>query len=284
MSLDATKPSPAPDAVAYYRRHRPEKNIARVGLTAWRSVLLEMIEDNLTLDEIHTWMTKHHKALQFQLPAKTTVRDWLTRVRQEIGKPLRQKAKSPESAIHPQPVEAPAAPATPPTKFPTAATTTATKPSKSPEPEPPSFPKTSDRESATPPASVTSDSARQKLPEPETRQNGEVDWTNAPASIPPPRKTKNSEYRSHWDKQFLARKKFLEEQRRRICEEIPNSHYRGQYLLAKVAETPKTNTTASDYAARIADLNAIYRTLPDASMGDLWVNTMSKTYVGFVEG
>ena len=132
MSLDTTKPSPAPDAVAYYRCHGPEKNIARVGLTAWRSVLLEMIEDNLTLDEIHTWMTEHHKALHFQLPAKTTVRDWLTRVRQEIGKPLRQRVKSPEPAIPPPRPEAPAAP---PTKFPTAATTAGTTPSKTQNPD-----------------------------------------------------------------------------------------------------------------------------------------------------
>lgn len=89
MSLE--KPTLDEIAVSYYRKHRPEKNIVRAGLNAWRPILIEMIEEYRTLDDIHVWMTGHHENLKLKLPAKITVRDWLTRVRREINKPLRQR-------------------------------------------------------------------------------------------------------------------------------------------------------------------------------------------------
>lgn len=82
-AIQSGRPKDAENAVAYYRAHGPEKTVARVGLAEWKPVLLEMIKDRLTRDEIHEWMAEHAAKLGFRVPAKTTLRDWLASIRKD---------------------------------------------------------------------------------------------------------------------------------------------------------------------------------------------------------
>jgi hypothetical protein len=79
------------DAVAYYRAHCPPKTARRVGRIEWEPILLEMIEDHLTHTEAWGWAQAHHDRLGFKLPAEKTLRDWMTQLRAELGKPLRRR-------------------------------------------------------------------------------------------------------------------------------------------------------------------------------------------------
>jgi len=88
------------ESIAYYRKHAPQRAQARIGLQAWKPILMEMIENYLSRSEMETWMAEHHTALGFALPSTETLKKWLSSIRKEIGKPLRvrQPASPPTSA------------------------------------------------------------------------------------------------------------------------------------------------------------------------------------------
>ncbi len=101
------------ESVAYYRRHAPERVRGKAGLRTWQPIIEEMIDGDLNIKEMTTWMTAHHETLGFKLPSTETLKKWVSDVRKEIGKPLRVRKPRSSSVVAKTASKAAAAPTRP---------------------------------------------------------------------------------------------------------------------------------------------------------------------------
>ena len=79
------------EALAFYRSHCDVKKERPARFRIWELILLEMVKNERTLDEINEWIAEYHQQLGYKKPAVTTVRDWVSRIRKERKRQLRQQ-------------------------------------------------------------------------------------------------------------------------------------------------------------------------------------------------
>lgn len=92
-------PMSSEEALEFYRSHRGVKKERPARFRIWEPILLEMIKNERTLDEINDWIAEYHQKLGYKKPAVTTVRDWVSRIRKERKRKLGQQ----NTELHPTP-------------------------------------------------------------------------------------------------------------------------------------------------------------------------------------
>jgi len=111
MSANGTPES----VLTYYLAHRPAERQPTIDM--WTPTLLQMLADGVTAKIAHAWILKHKDTLAMPAPALSTLRDWMTKIRNkkesetsvpsdqpDISQetPAKQKEAKPETATKPE--------------------------------------------------------------------------------------------------------------------------------------------------------------------------------------
>lgn len=75
----------------FYLTHRPISS--RAALETWRPTVIQMIKEKVTCKAAHAWMEANQDKLRVPIPAMTTLRDWMGKVRSEEKERLKSEAE-----------------------------------------------------------------------------------------------------------------------------------------------------------------------------------------------
>lgn len=75
MSAESTPES----ALSYYFAHRPTDRQPTIQM--WTPILRQLLADGVSAKAAHVWICEHKDKLSMPIPAASTLRDWMTKIR-----------------------------------------------------------------------------------------------------------------------------------------------------------------------------------------------------------